>query len=81
MRRNNPFAYTGLLLALIAFLIDPFAIPSLLGTIFSVIGIVRASTVDPAVRYNGRVTSIIGLVLGLAGLALFGASLARVFAA
>ncbi len=78
MRRNNPFAYTGLLLALIAFLINPFAIPSLLGTIFSAIGIARASGIDPAVRYNGRVTSIIGLVLGLAGLALVGWRLTQV---
>lgn len=78
MRRNNPFAYTGLLLALIAFLINPFAIPSLLGTVFSAIGIARAAGIDPAVRYNGRVTSIIGLILGLAGLALVGWRLTQV---
>ncbi|MFB9748085.1 hypothetical protein, partial [Leifsonia shinshuensis] len=65
MRRNNPWAYTSVLLVLIGLLINPFSILSLLGAGFSIAGLVRASTIDPAVRYNGRVTSIIGLVLGL----------------
>jgi hypothetical protein len=65
MRRNNPWAYTGLLLTLIALLINPFSVLSLLGAGFSIAGLVRAATVDPSVRYNGRVTAIIGLVIAL----------------
>lgn len=79
MRRNNPWAYTGVLLVLIGLLVNPFSILSLLGACFSIAGLVRSSTVDPAVRYNGRVTAIIGLVLGLIATGYFWVNWLRFF--
>ena len=80
MRRNNPWAYTGVLLVLIGLFFNPFSILSLLGVGFSIAGLARASTADPSVRYNGRVTAIIGLVLGLLATGFFWVNWLRFFA-
>jgi hypothetical protein len=69
LRRNNSMAYTGLVLALVGFLFNPLAIPSILGIVFSSIGLAKANELEGSgYRVIGRGTAIAGLIVGLAGL-------------
>lgn len=68
VRSNNPMAYIGLVFSLVAFIFNLFAIPSILGIVFSAIGVARSADLSGSVHYTGRVTSIFGLVLGVAAL-------------
>ena len=72
IRRNNSFAYTGCVLALLGFLINPFAILSILGIIFSAIGLAKSHDLDGRQKVTGRGTAITGIVVGLLGLVVFG---------
>ena len=66
MRRNNPFAYAAILLALIAFIIDFLALPGLVAIGFAIAGLVRAASFDArVVRYRGLTTAVIALVLAV----------------
>jgi hypothetical protein len=81
-RKNNVFAWTGLLLSLIAFFFNPFALASIIAIVFSSIGLARAQRLsDAGVRIAGRGTAIAGLVIGIAGVALFLYSVSRMFPA
>jgi hypothetical protein len=77
VRRNNSFAYTGCVLALIAFLVNPFAILSILGIVFSAIGLAKSNDLEGRQRVTGRGTAIGGLILGLIGVVLFGSTVLR----
>jgi hypothetical protein len=77
IRRNNSFAYTGLVLALVALLVNPFAILSILAVIFSTIGLARAQALDGRTNVTGRGTAIAGIIVGVAGLAFFAWNWAR----
>ena len=77
VRRNNSFAYTGCVFALLGFLINPFAILSILGIIFSAIGLAKSHDLDGRHKVTGRGTAIAGIVLGLLGLVAFGWLLAQ----
>ena len=77
IRRNNPFSYTGLVLSLLSMLVDPFAILSILGIVFSSIGLAKANNLESRASVTGRGTAIAGLVVGLASLVLFGWNLSR----
>jgi hypothetical protein len=77
IRRNNSFAYTGCVLSLVAFLVNPFAILSILGIVFSAIGLAKSHDLDGRRRVTGRGTAIAGIVLGLVGLAAFAWVLAK----
>lgn len=70
IRRNNSFAHTGCFLALVRFLFNPFAILSILGIIFSAIGLAKAHELEGRQWVTGRGTAIAGLIIGLVGLAL-----------
>lgn len=78
-RRNNSFAYTGCVLALLGFLFNPFAILSVLAVIFSAIGLARSHDLDGQTRITGRGTAIAGLVIGLVELGLFAWKLSQAF--
>ena len=70
IRRNNSMAYTGLVLALISCLINPVAIPSVLGIIFSAIGLAKSGELEGAgLQRTGRGTAIAGLVVSIASTA------------
>ncbi|WP_241992536.1 hypothetical protein [Cryobacterium lactosi] len=70
IRRNNSMAYTGLVMALISCLINPVAIPSVLGIIFSAIGLAKSGELEGAgVQRTGRGTAIAGLVVSIASTA------------
>lgn len=72
IRRNNSMAYTGLVLALVSCLINPVAIPSVLGIVFSAIGIAKSAELEGAGRQlTGRGTAIAGLVVSIASTAWF----------
>ncbi|TFC01714.1 DUF2510 domain-containing protein [Cryobacterium adonitolivorans] len=72
IRRNNSMAYTGLVLALVSCLLNPLAIPSILGIVFSAIGIAKSAELEGAGRQlTGRGTAIAGLVVGIASTAYF----------
>ena len=71
VRRNNSLAYTGCVLSLVAFLFNPFAILSILGIVFSVVGLAKSHELDGRQRVTGRGTAIAGIVVGLLGLAAF----------
>ena len=77
IRRNNSFAYTGLVLALVGFIFNPFAIPSVLGVVFSSIGLARANSLDGRLKITGRGTAIAGIIVGLLGIAAFSWALSR----
>lgn len=67
IRRSNSMAYTGLVLALVSCLLNPLAIPSILGIIFSAIGIAKAGELEGAGRsLTGRGTAIAGLIVSIA---------------
>ena len=77
VRRNNSFAYTGCVFAILGFLINPFAILSILGIIFSAIGLAKSHDLDGRQKVTGRGTAIAGIVVGLLGLVTFGWLLAQ----
>jgi hypothetical protein len=77
IRRNNSFAYTGCVLSLVAFLFNPFAILSILGIVFSAIGLAKSHDLDGRHRVTGRGTAIAGIIIGLLGLAAFAWVLAQ----
>ena len=77
VRSNNSFAYTGCVFALLGFLINPFAILSILGIIFSAIGLAKSHDLDGRQKVTGRGTAIAGIVVGLLGLVAFGWVLAQ----
>ena len=79
VRRNNGFGYSGLVLALVAFLFNPLAIPSILGIIFGGIGLARASSLEGQTRSTGRGVSVAAVVLGLIGLGYMLWTLSRAF--
>jgi hypothetical protein len=71
-RKNNKFAYTGLLVGVVGFLFNVFGILSILAIVFSSIGLARAQGLsDAGAPFTGRGTAIAGLVLGFIGLAAF----------
>ena len=80
IRRNNSFAYTGCVLALVAFLFNPLAILSILAIVFSAIGLAKSHDLDAERKVSGRGTAIAGLILGLIGVAYVGSQLATAFA-
>ncbi|MHA6670218.1 DUF2510 domain-containing protein [Homoserinimonas sp. A447] len=72
IRKNNSMAYTGLVLALVAFLINPFAILSILGIVFSAIGLAKSHELErDGYRTHGRGTAIGGIIVGIVGLIAF----------
>jgi membrane-bound ClpP family serine protease len=72
VRRSNPLAYTGALLAILELLINPFGILSVLGIVFSSIGLAKANDLSAAnLRITGRGTAILGLVVGIVEVTLF----------
>lgn len=71
VRRNNGFGYTGLVLALVSFLFNPLAIPSILGVVFGAIGLARASSLEERTRATGRGASIAAIVISLIALGFF----------
>jgi hypothetical protein len=77
IRRNNSLAYTGCVLSLVAFLINPFAIVSILGIVFSAIGLAKSHDLEGRQKVTGRGTAIAGIILGLVGVAAFGWALSR----
>jgi hypothetical protein len=77
IRHNNSLAYTGCVMSLVAFFINPFAVVSILGIVFSAIGLAKSHDLDGRQRVTGRGTAITGIVLGLVGLAAFAWSLLR----
>jgi hypothetical protein len=72
VRKNNSFAYTGCVLALVSFLFNPLAILSVLGIVFSAIGLARSHELEDRGMVTGRGVAIAGIVLGLVGLAFVG---------
>jgi hypothetical protein len=77
IRRNNSFAYTGLVLALVGLLVNPFAILSILALVFSAIGLARAQSLDGRANVTGRGTAIAGMIVGVIELAVFAWNVAR----
>lgn len=77
IRRNNSFAYTGCVLSLLSALFNPFAILSVLAIVFSALGLTRSHAIDGQTQVTGRSTAIIGLVIGLLGLAFFAFKLSQ----
>lgn len=66
--KNTP-STAGLTLGIISMFIDPFAIPALLGIIFSAIGLNRANRLSQhGYGAVGRAKSVWGLVLSILGL-------------
>ncbi|WP_144763097.1 DUF2510 domain-containing protein [Curtobacterium sp. 9128] len=63
-RAANPFGYAGLVLALIAFLFNVFAVPGILGIVFGAIGLARAGQLTGA-RITGFGVSLAAVILGL----------------
>jgi hypothetical protein len=71
-RKNNPMAYTGLFLSILALLINPFAILSILGVVFSAIGLAKSHELEGfGGTVTGRRTAGWGLAVGILGLVLF----------
>jgi hypothetical protein len=71
--KNNAMAYTGLVLSLVAFLLNPFGVVSILGIVFSSIGFAKANELQGAgYSISGRGTAKAGIILGILGLAAFG---------
>ena len=66
MRRNNPYAYAAILIALIALLYDFFALPGLVAIGLAIAGLVRAASFEArVVRHRGLTTAVIALVLAV----------------
>lgn len=77
IRKNNSFAYTGCVLAILSFLFNPFAILSILGVVFSAVGLAKSHDLEGRGKVTGRGTAIAGIVMSLIGLAYFGWILSR----
>lgn len=66
IRKTNSMAYTGLVLSLVAFLINPFAILGILGIVFSSIGLAKSHELEGAGHtVNGRGTAKAGIIVGI----------------
>jgi hypothetical protein len=65
VRRNNSMAYVGLVLSLVAVIVNPVAVLSILGIVFSAIGLARSNDLEGRHRVTGRGTAVAGLVVGL----------------
>ena len=63
-RAANPFGYAGLVLALIAFIFNVFAVPGILGIVFGAIGLARAGQLTGS-RVTGFGVSLAAIILGL----------------
>lgn len=61
-KRNNALAITGFVLSLVALLINPLAIISILGLIFSAIGLKKVQEVN-----SGKGLAIAGIVISILG--------------
>jgi hypothetical protein len=79
VRTANPFGYAGIVLALLAFLINPMAILGILGAVFGGVGLARASQLAGQ-RFTGFGVSLAGLILGVLATAAFVANMARLLA-
>ena len=78
LRKNYSMAYTGLVLSLLALLINPFAILSVLGIVFSAVGLAKSNELEGAgYTIVGRGTAKAGLGVGILGLALFAFLISR----
>lgn len=75
-RRKNSLAYTGCVLSLLGLLINPFAVLSVLGIIFSGLGLAKSHDLDGE-QVTGRGTAIAGLLVGLVGLVYFAWNLSK----
>ncbi|MFK4482875.1 MULTISPECIES: DUF2510 domain-containing protein [unclassified Curtobacterium] len=69
-RAANPFGYAGLVLALLGFIVNVFAIPGVLGIVFGAIGLARAGQLTGQ-RITGFGVSLAAVILGLAASAAF----------
>jgi len=71
-RQSNPMAYTGLLLSLVGMLFNPLALLSILGLVFSAVGLASSYRLESlGARTTGRGTAGVGIALGVVGVALF----------
>ncbi len=61
-KRNNALAITGFVLSLVALLINPLAIISILGLIFSAIGLKKVQEVN-----SGKGLAIAGIIISILG--------------
>jgi hypothetical protein len=75
-RAANPFGYTGLVMALLAFLVNVFAIPGVLGIVFGAVGLVRANQLTGR-RTTGFGVSLAAVILGMVASAFFAIRLAQ----
>ncbi|WP_236966640.1 hypothetical protein [Marisediminicola antarctica] len=72
LRQHNPMAYTGLLLSLVGMLFNPLALLSILGLVFSAVGLAASYRLESlGARTTGRGTAGVGIALGVIGVALF----------
>lgn len=78
-RAANPFGYAGLVLALIAFIFNVFAVPGILGIVFGAIGLARAGQLSGS-RITGFGVSLAAIILGLAASGAFAARAAQLIA-
>ena len=79
-RKNNSLGYTGTVLSLLAFLLNPFAVLSILGIVFSSIGLAKSHQLAQAgYKVTGHGTSIAGIILGVVGLAAFAWRMSQLF--
>jgi hypothetical protein len=69
-RAANPFGYAGLVLALVAFIFNVFAIPGILGIVFGAVGLARAGQLTGS-RVTGFGVSLAAVILGVATSAFF----------
>lgn len=76
-RAANPFGYAGLVLALVAFLLNVFAVPGLLGLVFGAIGLARAAQLTGA-KTTGFGVSLAAVILGLVATGVFAVRLTQV---
>lgn len=61
-KRNNALAITGFVLSLVALIINPLAIISILGLIFSAIGLKKVQEVN-----SGKGLAIAGIIISILG--------------
>ncbi len=78
-RAINPYGYAGLVLALLAFIVNVFAIPGILGLVFGAIGLARAGQLTGQ-RITGFGVSLAAIILGLVASVFFAVRVAQVAA-
>lgn len=78
-RAANPFGWTGLVLALIALIVDVFAVPGVLGIVFGGVGLIRAGQIAGQ-RITGFGASLAAVIIGLAATTFFLTSAAQLLA-